>query len=249
MPENKIKRESLADRIVSKIRRDIFTGKYKPGQRLPTEQKLADEFGTSKGTLRRAIQTLNQEGWIETVQGRGNTVCDFRDTVSIDVFPELLFDCPEAIITPEFMHTVVEFMEWLHERILLSAATKAKPEDEPRLVELVSAQKEELTVAEFYENEARYHDELLNIGGNVLLRMTNNLLRKLMNRIIETGISRNFPYPMPLYREMNLAYIKAVCSGDREKVRQLVKANRQHMIDAYMRFMSEASDYSSKQSG
>ncbi len=57
MPNNKIKRESMADKIVSQIRRDIFTGVYQPGQRLPIEQDLADEFGTSKGTLRRAMQT------------------------------------------------------------------------------------------------------------------------------------------------------------------------------------------------
>jgi len=37
------------------IRKDIFTGVYKAGQNLPTEREFAEQFGTSRGTLRRAI--------------------------------------------------------------------------------------------------------------------------------------------------------------------------------------------------
>jgi len=160
MHVNKIKRDSLPDRIVSEIRRDIFTGVYKPGQRLPIEQELADEFGTSKGTLRRAIQTLNQEGWIETVQGRGNTVSDFRKTVSIEVVPELLMDCPEAVLTPELLHFLVDFTTFLYEQILLAASENATPKDEPRLLELMYAQNKNLTLTEFYDNEARFYGEI-----------------------------------------------------------------------------------------
>lgn len=249
MLENKINRESLADRIVSKIRRDIFTGVYKPGQRLPIEQKLADEFGTSKGTLRRAIQTLNQEGWIETVQGRGNTVLDFRHTVSIDVVPELLLDCPEAVLNPEALHFLVDLTAFLVEQILLAASENAKPEDEPRLLELMYAQNEDLTLTEFYDNEARYYGEILRIGDNYLLRMSYNLLIQIITTMVESGIIKSFTYPIPLYREINTSLIKAVCSGDREQIATLMKAYRQNMIESYQRFMSEVSDYASKQGG
>ena len=249
MPLNKIKRESLPDRIVSEIRRDIFTGAYKPGQKLPTEQQLADQFGTSKGTLRRAIQTLNQEGWIETVQGSGNTVCDFRKTVSIHVVPELLQDCPEAVLTPELLHFLVDFTTFLVEQILLAASENAKPEDEPHLLELMHAQHENLSLVEFYENEARFYGEILRIGNNYLLQMSYNLLIQIVTGLIDSGIIQTFPYPIPLYREINSSLLSAVCSGDREKITALMNAYKTHMIDLYQRLLSEVSDHSPKRSG
>ncbi len=249
MLRNKIKRESLPDRIVSKIRRDIFTGVYKPGQRLPIEQELADEFGTSKGTLRRAIQTLNQEGWIETVQGRGNTVCDYRHTVSVDVVPELLLDCPEAVLTPEASHFLVDFTTFLFEQILLAASEKAKPEDEPRLLELMYAQNENLTLTEFYENEARFYGEILRIGDSPLLQMSYNMLIKITSRMVESGTIKTFPYPIPVYQEINSSLIKAVCSGDRERITTLMKDYKIHMTEMYQRLAIEASDYSTRQRG
>ncbi len=246
MPGNKIKRESLSDRIVSEIRRDIFTGVYQPGQRLPIEQELAQQFGTSKGTLRRAMQTLNQEGWIETVQGRGNTVCDFRRTVSIEVIPELLQDCPEAVLNPELLHFLVDFTTFLYEQFLLAASDKATPDDESRLLELMNAQHDDLTLTQFWDNEARYYGEILRLGDNSLLQMSFNLWFRIISGMVESGLIRTFSYPIPLYRKINRSLIRAVCSGDREQIKTLLKAYKGHMIEAYQRFLSDVSEYSSK---
>ncbi len=244
--KNKIKRKSIAEQIVSQIRKDIFTGNYKPGRNLPTERELAEHFGTSRGTLRRAMQTLSEEGWIETVQGRGNTVCDFRRTVSIDAVPDLLLDCPEAVLTPELLHFLVDFTSFLYEQILLAASEKAKPEDAPRLLELMYAQNESLTPAEFWNNEARYYGEILRVGNNVLLQMSFNLLLKIIAGMIESGIMKKPPYPIPIYREMHERMIAAVCSGDRRKVSELSRADKAHMIEFYRGFISDIADHSVK---
>jgi DNA-binding FadR family transcriptional regulator len=239
----------MADKIVSQIRRDIFTGVYKPGQRLPIEQKLADEFGTSKGTLRRAIQTLNQEGWIETVQGRGNTVCDFRHTVSIDVVPELLIDCPEAVLNPKFLYFLADLMTFIFEQILLAASDNAKPEDEPRLLKLMHTQNEHLTLTELYDNEARFYGEILRIGDNFLLQMSYNLLIKIITGLVESRRIKSFSYPIPLYQKINSSLIKAVCSGDREQIKTLMQDYKKYMLETLQRYMSEISDSSSLRRG
>ena len=37
----------------------------------------AERFGTSRGTMRKALASLAQEDWIEIVHGRGNTVTNY----------------------------------------------------------------------------------------------------------------------------------------------------------------------------
>ncbi len=248
MLENKVKKEPLSEKIASSIRKDIFAGVYKPGQRLPIEQKLADRFGTSRGTLRQALQTLNQEGWIETVQGRGNTVCDFRETVAIDVIPDLIMDCPEAVFTPQFIHFLADFNSFLFEQMFLAAADNAKPEDEPRLMELMLASEEGITVTDFWENDARYFKEILRIGDNMLLQMSYNLLLQITDRMMESGIMRNLLVPIPVYREIHSNMIKAVCAGDRKKISALFESYKKHFISMYQNLILNVSDYSLKRS-
>ncbi|HWL53311.1 MAG TPA: GntR family transcriptional regulator [Chthoniobacteraceae bacterium] len=48
----------------------------KPGDRLPTETEYIKEFGVSITTIRQAMRTLEQEGWIEKRQGRGTFLLD-----------------------------------------------------------------------------------------------------------------------------------------------------------------------------
>jgi GntR family transcriptional regulator len=66
-------------RIADSLRREIKTGMYQPGDRLPAETALLDrfrdEFGSlSLPTLRQAIGVLKSEGLVESQQGIGTFV-------------------------------------------------------------------------------------------------------------------------------------------------------------------------------
>jgi GntR family transcriptional regulator len=54
----------------------IATRGWKPGSALPNEGDLAREFGVSAGTVRKALERLDQTGLITRRQGRGSFVCD-----------------------------------------------------------------------------------------------------------------------------------------------------------------------------
>lgn len=58
-------------RILDDLRENILTGRFAPGERMPSEYDLADEYGTSRPTVRRALAVLRAEGLIITEQGRG----------------------------------------------------------------------------------------------------------------------------------------------------------------------------------
>jgi len=53
---------------------EIDRGVMAPGEALPTEQTLCDQFGVSRITVRRALADLAQQGYIERRQGVGSFV-------------------------------------------------------------------------------------------------------------------------------------------------------------------------------
>jgi GntR family transcriptional regulator len=57
--------------IVDELRASILEGRLDAGERLPSENELAERFGTSRPTVRRAIALLKAEGLVNTEQGRG----------------------------------------------------------------------------------------------------------------------------------------------------------------------------------
>lgn len=54
--------------------RRIKQGQYPVGSRVPTEVELADQFSVSRVTIRRALDLLVQDGYVESRQGSGYRV-------------------------------------------------------------------------------------------------------------------------------------------------------------------------------
>ena len=57
--------------IINQIRESILLGRLKPGDRLPSEQKLLEQFGVSRFTLREALSSLETLGFVEIRKGAG----------------------------------------------------------------------------------------------------------------------------------------------------------------------------------
>jgi GntR family hexuronate regulon transcriptional repressor len=57
--------------VAAAIERAIREGHYQPGQRLASERDLAEEFGVSRPTVRRAVIALEMRGLLEARQGSG----------------------------------------------------------------------------------------------------------------------------------------------------------------------------------
>jgi GntR family transcriptional repressor for pyruvate dehydrogenase complex len=66
--------KKLYRRIADAVAAEIESGRYQPGDRLPTERELAVQFGVSRPSLREAMIALEIMGLIEAKQGLGITV-------------------------------------------------------------------------------------------------------------------------------------------------------------------------------
>jgi len=68
--------------IVKDLEAKINAGDLAPGERLPTENNLAEHYDVNRHTVRRAIRELVMQNLVEVTQGRGSFVC--RGRISMD---------------------------------------------------------------------------------------------------------------------------------------------------------------------
>ncbi len=64
-------------RIAHEIAAAIGSGTYAPGERLPSEHVLAEQYGVNRHTIRRSLATLGQLGLVRSTQGSGTYVEEF----------------------------------------------------------------------------------------------------------------------------------------------------------------------------
>lgn len=60
--------------IYDELREAILAGRYRPGEKLPTESEWARLFGVNRHTVRQAMRGLADGGWVSVEQGRGTFV-------------------------------------------------------------------------------------------------------------------------------------------------------------------------------
>lgn len=70
-------RECFWTRIAAELTEAIGRGLYEPGQRLPSEHALAQQFGVNRHTIRRSLASLCSQGLVRATQGSGTYVEDF----------------------------------------------------------------------------------------------------------------------------------------------------------------------------
>ncbi|TGD24463.1 GntR family transcriptional regulator [Companilactobacillus suantsaicola] len=64
--------------IHNEIRKEIESGKWSVGERIPSERQLSQDFNVSRMTLRQAIQTLVDEGILQRQVGSGTYVASSK---------------------------------------------------------------------------------------------------------------------------------------------------------------------------
>ena len=60
-----------ANRLQAALRRELASGRWREGERLPTERAFGEQYGLARNTVRRALRDLEAEGLIVRHVGRG----------------------------------------------------------------------------------------------------------------------------------------------------------------------------------
>lgn len=67
----KIARPRLSQLVANQIEEAILSQTFKAGERLPSEQALANQFGVSRNIVREAFKMLQERGLIQIISGSG----------------------------------------------------------------------------------------------------------------------------------------------------------------------------------
>jgi GntR family transcriptional repressor for pyruvate dehydrogenase complex len=84
MEIKKVEKKNYVDEVYKQIQMMIFSGKWKEGERLASENQLGEEFSVSRVVIREALQRLRAEKLIVTRQGVGSFVSNPYNFMAID---------------------------------------------------------------------------------------------------------------------------------------------------------------------
>jgi DNA-binding GntR family transcriptional regulator len=90
---NTIAKESAVpvyQQVAEWIRDKIYTGEWQTGDKIPSEKQIMDLLEVSRGTIKKAITGLVNEGLLSSVQGKGTFVKSESDNISYSLGSGLL---------------------------------------------------------------------------------------------------------------------------------------------------------------
>ena len=85
-----IKKEKLSEVVTTTIKDAILEGKIKPGEKIPTEHELVEQFQVSRIVIREALKHLEATGLLEIKRGSGMFVMDNGQKTISDAFRNTL---------------------------------------------------------------------------------------------------------------------------------------------------------------
>lgn len=160
-----VRASRLYEQIVKQIEESIREGRLKPGDQLPAERELAQEFGVSRTAVREAVKTLSEKGLVEAYSGRGTFVTSGRSSsarLSLDAF----------IRSGDFegSNYVAEMREILEPEFTALAATRIEDQHLTMMREAVAAMDRNMKNPDAYiEADLDFHLALAEAAGNPLI--------------------------------------------------------------------------------
>jgi len=177
-----VKQLRVFEEIVAQLKQSILMGRFKPGDRLPTERELVVQFQASRVAIREALRTLENSGFIVTRQGvnGGAYVTELSFEFLGNAFVDLFL--ADKISIPE-LHRVRLIIE---PEIAKLAALAVTPEFKERLVNAMEA--EEVPASSLQEDikiKTAVHYILAEMCGNRFLEAIVRSSMKLTHTLIE----------------------------------------------------------------
>ncbi len=121
--------------ILTTLSDGIRAGKYKPGQRLPSEAQLSRTFGASRLTVARALNELEAAGSIVRRPGSGSYVNDLRKGTG-RTFGLLIPELGETEIFEPICQGMARVSRATHDELLWGAATRGVDSHDQQALEL-----------------------------------------------------------------------------------------------------------------
>ncbi len=212
--------EEAVERILQAIKLGVVT--Y--GERLPAERELARRLAVSRVTLREAIRSLQQAGYVESRRGRaGGTFITYRPPERTapdgpDQFRRMVADMAPTL------SDVLTVREVLEVGAAEMAARRVLGPEERALLQRRLTDSERAGLAEFRQMDSRLHLAVAELSGSTTLAGLVADIRMRINTLLDA-----IPLLQPNLEhsaEQHRAVVAAILAGDPEHARL---ATREHL--------------------
>ncbi|WP_396640950.1 FadR/GntR family transcriptional regulator [Microbacterium sp.] len=157
-----IPRLTLADEVAAKLVEQITAGEYRVGDRLPSEQKLAEQWDVGRSSMREAVRTLQAAGYLRSTQGSGVFVVSTR--------AQTIAPVDQSLVGGYTMGDLFEARVAIEGKAAELAAKRGSEADRDALTAIIeSGADRAISFEAFVRLDARFHRRVAEASGNPLL--------------------------------------------------------------------------------
>lgn len=169
------KKKTLAQSMSEQILTMIQEQNYVPGDKLPTESELCEQFGAGRNTIREALKILASKNIITIRQGAGSFISD-RQGISDDPLGFAMVSDRQKL-TEDLLQILIILMP----SIAGLAAENATEEDIQHLEEILNEVETAIREGkDYYSLDAKFHCAIAECAHNIVM--------KNLTPVIESGI-------------------------------------------------------------
>lgn len=173
----------VSEEVVKQVQEAIFSGELGPGDRLPPERELAEQFGLSRMSVRDALRTLESSGLVEIKVGSSGGT--FIREPNFDPLRESL----SSILRSKKANILelVETRKIVETAIVELAAQRATEEDLLAMREAIEAAQRSLEAGDpnYGPHSVNFHAALARAGKNHVLNLTVRSFRAFFSDVLE----------------------------------------------------------------
>jgi len=187
MKIEKVTKNTVVRQVMEQIKTLIATGELKPGDKIPTENMLAEQFGTGRSTIREAIKIFEYLGVIESNTRTGTYVCDYSNISTEALTWSILLGKNE-------LFELVDLRRIIEQRALSLLIQKA--EDDKKFLDGLLFELESVVgemekavnssaMADLIATDYNFHASIINASGNNVYINIYQTLKSFMHEEIE----------------------------------------------------------------
>jgi len=179
----KVKKTSVVQHVLDCLTESMIRKELCPGDRIPTEQELADQLGVARNSVREAVKILVFLGVLEIRRPEGTFVCDgFSEVMINPMIYGIILDGNNSYCS------LMELREMMEAGVLSLAMYKCTADDLKELQKALGILKraclsDRPNVEEVFAADNAFHDRIDRICGNLIVSKINSIVRVLSHKL------------------------------------------------------------------
>ena len=207
-------KKEIRQQVFEQLLSQITTGKWKPGEKIPSENELTSIMGVSRISVREAIQKLAAMDLVETYRGKGTFVKEFTTNNYLKSLTPML------LMTPDDILFVVEYRRILAVGIIDLYTRNPPCRDIAFLTKTLDKMKQyyRTNLKKYTKYDLEFHMKLYEMTGNPFIIKISNLVYDILSAAMKEAVTERGAEEGIEFHSAMLEYIR---NGEIDNLKKL----------------------------